>query len=114
MIEEAREQLTQLVGVPIDEYYHLKFLHQINSRGGTCTRTGVSEHESEKFGRWKLYVYDITLPEGTYRVFGARNPYAHRYVVHFPDGYHMDGAIVYRQHVSPGEKPTIETLYPNI
>jgi hypothetical protein len=112
MIQEEREELTQLIGVPIDEYYHLKLLHEINERGGSCTRTGITEHDSERFGRWKLYMYDITLPKGTYRVFGARNPYAHRFTVHFRDGHIMDGAIVYRQNVPPGEKPTIETLYP--
>lgn len=107
-----QEPLERLVDVPVDEYYHLKLLYQVESRGGVCTRTGQEEYQTERYGRCLVYIYTIDLPKGTYRVMGEKKDAVHAYTVHFPDGHKMHGSIIYRKHVRPGEKPAIETLYP--
>lgn len=112
MLEESKEPLTQLADVPIEEYYHLALLAQVESRGGVCTRTGRKEYQSERYGTCVVYIYTIDFPKGTYRVMGERKGVAHRYNVHFPDGHIMNGSVVYRQNVQAGEKATVETLYP--
>lgn len=112
MIELPKEPLTQLVDVSVDEYYHLAVLAQVESRGGVCTRTGLEEYMTQRYGRCFVYIYTIDFPKGTYRVMGERKGAIHYYSVYFPDGHQMKGSIIYRQNVPSGEKATVETLYP--
>lgn len=112
MIEGPQEPLTQLVDVPVDEYYNLKVLYQVESRGGVCTKTGREEYMTERYGLCVVYIYTIDFPKGTYRVMQEREGAVHPYFVYFPDGHKMRGSIIYRKDVQPGEKATVETLYP--
>lgn len=112
MLEISKEPLTQLVDVPVDEYYNLKLLYQVESRGGVCTRTGQEEYFTERYGRCLVYIYTIDFPKGTYRVMGEKKDAIHAYTVHFPDGHTMHGSLISRKNVQPGEKATVETLYP--
>jgi hypothetical protein len=112
MIGTPQEPLIQLVDVPVDEYYHLKLRYQVETRGGVCTRTGRTEYMSERYGLYVVYIYTIKLPPGTYRVMEERQGAVHPYVVHFPDGHKMNGSIIHKETVLPGEQATIETLYP--
>lgn len=107
-----QEPLERLVDVPVDEYYNLKLLYQVESRGGVCTRTGQEEYFTERYGRCLVYIYTIDLPKGTYRVMEERKGAVHSYSVYFPDGHKMKGSLIHRQNVQPGEKATVETLYP--
>lgn len=102
------QDLSVLYSVPLEKYYHLRVLSIVDQAGGNYEKTDEMEYHSPEHGRCVVYLYTITFPPKTYRVWGERKGPVHHYTVHFPCGLLLRGSLVH----GIREPSTIDMLYP--